>query len=103
MGPHMLHFWHSAVDFGYAEQSTPFPLYVHQKKKPGRTWYDVMTFRQPLGGCVPFRIMQETFPRDENMTVWHLPVADPPFLARLDAVEDAWEAGWHSGRAKMEE
>mmetsp|Transcript_172263 Transcript_172263/g.546934 ORF Transcript_172263/g.546934 Transcript_172263/m.546934 type:complete len:559 (-) Transcript_172263:3-1679(-) len=98
-GPQMLHFWPADDELGSGERGRPLPIYIHQKKKPGRCWNDVLTFPAPLGDCVPFRITQISFSvRHDTMQVWGVSTSHPRLLETLHAVEDLWERGWAQAR-----
>eukprot|EP00443_Scrippsiella_acuminata_P097259 CAMPEP_0115650636 /NCGR_PEP_ID=MMETSP0272-20121206/41128_1 /TAXON_ID=71861 /ORGANISM="Scrippsiella trochoidea, Strain CCMP3099" /LENGTH=528 /DNA_ID=CAMNT_0003088361 /DNA_START=9 /DNA_END=1593 /DNA_ORIENTATION=- len=102
-GPQMVHFWPTPGEFGPGEQGRPVPLYLHQKKKPGRLGNEILSFSTPLGDCVPFRITQVAFSvqDQDDVEVWDIDRSQPALLGDLTAVEDLWEIGWADARRRF--
>ncbi|CAK0859437.1 unnamed protein product [Prorocentrum cordatum] len=103
LGPHLVHFWPPGdVQLGVAELGgRPEPLYVHQKKKPGRLWHELASFTAPLGECPPLYSVGPFRAEHGHSELWLLSERYPALLGRLRAVEDAWEKGWSDARRRL--
>lgn len=104
LGPHLVHFWPPGdVQLGGAGSSgRPEPLYVHQKKKPGRIWHELASFTAPLGECPPlYSVGPFRAGTGGDSELWLLAERHPALLGRLRAVEDAWEQGWSDARGRL--
>merc|ERR1712224_939310 len=104
----LIHFWPSHDEFGLGEAGQHVPLYIHQKKSPGRKWQEIVTFTTPLGNCSHFasdehsthhQSMQSAFHavNTAHAQMWFVAWSHPNLLQLLRVVEDQWELGWQNG------
>ena len=110
----MLQFWPSGILLKHALYITPkmagrhSPLFIHQKKKLGILWKDVVNFENPIGTCTPFNL--ETFDvqklrdgTDTVVDVWHLQATEPYLAHKIYALEAMWEKSYASNLATLRE
>eukprot|EP00927_Polykrikos_kofoidii_P037545 TRINITY_DN31719_c0_g1_i1.p1 TRINITY_DN31719_c0_g1~~TRINITY_DN31719_c0_g1_i1.p1 ORF type:complete len:636 (+),score=72.42 TRINITY_DN31719_c0_g1_i1:123-2030(+) len=94
-GVSLIHWW-PADDGG-----VPDPLYLHQKKKPGTYWGDVVTFAEPLGACVTYNLGALDVTAS-GVHVWDISTHHPLLLDMFSAAEHLWNEQYSSSLSRFE-
>jgi len=96
----MIHFWPAHGELALGNPGEQVALYVHQKKKPGTLWQDVVTFPEPLGVCTKYRL---GFFRIEEVDakLWDVAVKHRTLANSLSVIEQVWNHAYNNLHAKF--
>eukprot|EP00927_Polykrikos_kofoidii_P060376 TRINITY_DN55372_c0_g1_i1.p1 TRINITY_DN55372_c0_g1~~TRINITY_DN55372_c0_g1_i1.p1 ORF type:complete len:667 (+),score=67.72 TRINITY_DN55372_c0_g1_i1:88-2088(+) len=100
-GTSLIHWWPADDEFMSAHSGSPIPLYVHQKKLPGTTWSEIISFREPLGECPPYAGVPVN-PSIVGAEVWALMDHHKDLLWRLEVAELIWNNGYSDSQSRFE-
>lgn len=96
----LVQFWPAGDEFGEYEHGRPVPLYVHQKKKPGQLWHEMVTFESPLGQCVDYAV--GPFHHTKNgADMWDIHNYHEEFSLTLRQADEVWDEGYMTGQALL--
>jgi len=105
----MLQFWPSGIILKHGLYITPktagrhSPLFIHQKKKLGIVWKDVVNFENPIGTCTRFNLETFDVQKSDTVSVWHLQATEPYLAQKIYALEAMWEKSYVSNLATLTE
>jgi len=77
------------------------PLYVHQKKKPGSLWMDVVTFKPSLGSCITYSPGGFFDPNAPDLEAWSLEDNHVTLAEMLVVVETFWDRSYQEHLEKF--
>lgn len=102
----LVHFWPPYDEFISPSDSDwpanrPWPLYLHQKKKPGMTWNDIVVFKRPFGECVKYEIGPLVVFEGEN-DLWDLTSTSSSLQFKLLTIERAWNKYYKQGLENLQ-
>lgn len=93
----MIHFWPPGEELYFGGSlEDPVPLYVHQKKKPGTMWQNVVSFSEPLGTCTRYKM--GLFSANEvGARLWDFDDERHRRLSNLlGIIEEVWNFGYNT-------
>ncbi|CAK0846966.1 unnamed protein product [Prorocentrum cordatum] len=102
-GTILAHFWPAGGAFGEGAPGRPVPLYLHQKKVPGRMWHDIVTFDVPLGGCPDYRGGKPFYAEEHGARLWSIQETDAALAEQLALLDAAWDLFFSSALRAFEQ
>ncbi len=96
----LVHFWPPTGELGSMDYGRPVPLYVHQKKKPGQLWQEVVSFKPPMGECVKYHVGPFNV-QESDAEIWNIATSHPELYEALQVADATWDEAHEVGRQRL--